>query len=138
MTTRNIIITDADRRRLGTLIERATSDGLGARRYLDDLEHELDRAHVVDPCEVPSDVVTMNSTVRLRDLDTDEIETYTLVYPRDADIDENRISVLAPIGTAMIGYRVGDVIEWPVPSGTARFRVDEVLYQPECAGAWER
>lgn len=138
MTTRNIVITDADRRRLGTLIERATSDGLGARRYLDDLEHELDRAQVVDPCEVPRDVVTMNSTVRLRDLDSDEIETYTLVYPRDADIDENRISVLAPIGTAMIGYRVGDVIEWPVPNGIARLRVEEVVYQPEFAGAWDR
>jgi regulator of nucleoside diphosphate kinase len=138
MTTRDIVITDADRRRLGTLIERAATDGLGGRRYLDDLEHELDRAHVVDPREVPRDVITMNSTVRLRDLDTDEIETYTLVYPRDVDIDENRISVLAPIGTAMIGYRVGDVIEWLVPDGVARLRVEEVVYQPEFAGVWDQ
>jgi regulator of nucleoside diphosphate kinase len=138
MTNRNIVMTDVDRRRLGTLIDRTASIGVGDRRYLDDLEHEVERATIVDPHDVPDDVITMNSTVRLCDLDTGEIERYTLVYPRDADIEENRISVLAPIGTALIGYRVGDVVEWPVPSGMARLRVEEILYQPEHAGAWER
>jgi regulator of nucleoside diphosphate kinase len=138
MARRNIIITDADRRRLGTLIERATNVGLAERRYIEDLEQELERATAVDPCECPEDVVTMNSTVRLRDLDSGEVETYTLVYPAEADADENRISVLAPIGTAIIGYRVGDVIKWPVPSGLVRLRVEEILYQPEHAGALDR
>jgi regulator of nucleoside diphosphate kinase len=132
------MITDADRRRLGTLIDRATDSGLADRRYLHDLEHELERAKPVDPCECPADVVTMNSTVRLRDLDSGEVETYTLVYPEEAHADENRISVLAPIGTAIIGYRVGDVIKWPVPSGFVRLRVEEILYQPEHAGALNR
>lgn len=138
MARRNILITDVDRRRLGTLIERATNVGLTDRHYIDDLERELERATAVDPEDVPSDVITMNSTVRLRDLDTGDVETYTLVYPAEADVDENRISVLAPIGTAIIGYRVGDVIKWPVPSGFVRLRVEEILYQPERAGAPDR
>jgi regulator of nucleoside diphosphate kinase len=60
--------------------------------------------------------------------------TWTLVFPEDADIDQNRISVLAPIGTAMLGYSVGDTIEWPVPEGLRRIQVKEILYQPEAAG----
>ncbi|MEX2121486.1 MAG: nucleoside diphosphate kinase regulator [Pirellulales bacterium] len=135
MANRNILITDADRRRLGTLIERATNIGLVDRRYIDDLSHELERATAVDPDDVPNDVITMNSTVRVRDLDTGEVETYTLVYPAEADIEEKRISVLAPVGTAIIGYRVGDVIKWPVPSGFVRLRVEAIIYQPEHAGA---
>jgi regulator of nucleoside diphosphate kinase len=77
----------------------------------------------------------MNSTVRLRDLDTGEEETYTLVYPAQANVEENRISVLAPVGTAIIGYRVGDAVTWRVPGGRVRLRVEEVLYQPERAAA---
>lgn len=134
MPTRKIVITDADRRRLGTLIERASKVGLVDRRYIDDLAGELERSVSVDPNDVPDDVITMNSTVRLRDLDTGELETYTLVYPIDANIEANCISVLAPVGTAIIGYRVGDVIKWRVPSGHVRLRVEEVL-QPELVGA---
>ena len=85
---------------------------------------------MVPRAEIPPDVVTMGSTVRLTDLQTGEEETYTLVYPNDADIDENKLSVLAPIGTALLGYRAGDVVEWPVPAGVRRFRVEEVLSQP--------
>ena len=70
----------------------------------------------------------------MKDLDTQEEMTYTLVFPADANIKENKISVLAPIGTAMIGYKVGDVIEWPVPSGQRRLKVIGILYQPEAAG----
>jgi regulator of nucleoside diphosphate kinase len=138
MSQRNILITDIDRRRLGTLVEQAMNLRLVDRRCIADLEHELERATAVDPGEVPGDVVTMNSTVRLRDLDTGEEETYTLVYPTEANINENRISVLAPVGTAIIGYRVGDVIKWPVPGGLVRLRVEEILYHPEQAGEWRR
>jgi hypothetical protein len=62
---------------------------------------------------------------------------YTLVFPNEADIEQNRISVLAPIGIAMLGYRVGDILEWPVPSGLSRLKVKEVLYQPEASGIEE-
>lgn len=75
----------------------------------------------------------MNSKVRLRDLDTEETETYTLVYPDKADASDGRISVLAPVGTAIIGYQVGDTIDWPVPAGLRRLKVEAVLYQPERA-----
>jgi regulator of nucleoside diphosphate kinase len=67
-------------------------------------------------------------------LDTDEIETYTLVYPQDADVSRQRLSVFAPVGTALLGYRQGDVIEWTVPAGLRRLKVEEVLSQPEYAG----
>ena len=132
------IITSADRRRLGTLIDTAAQDRLVDRRYLDDLEAELERAVAVEPRDVPADVITMNSAVRLRDLEADEALELTLVYPRDASPAEGRVSILAPIGTAIIGYRTGDVIEWPVPAGTARLKVEDVVYQPESAGDYDR
>jgi regulator of nucleoside diphosphate kinase len=66
------------------------------------------------------------------------MEEYELVYPADADMAHGRLSVLAPVGTAILGYRRGDVIEWPVPAGLRRLRVEEVLYQPERAGALHR
>ena len=94
----------------------------------------MERAEVVAPRDVPTDAVTMNSTVRLRDLGSGKELTYTLVFPNEADVDQGKISILAPIGTAMIGYREGDVIEWEVPSGLRRLKVEEVLYQPEAAG----
>ncbi len=86
------------------------------------------------PERIPPDVVTMNSRVVLRDLDSDETMTYTLVFPKDADIGAGAISVLAPVGTAIIGYAVGAVIEWPVPGGIRRIRIEQILYQPEAAG----
>jgi regulator of nucleoside diphosphate kinase len=93
----------------------------------------LDRAEIVEPEAIPRDVVTMNSEVRLKDLDSAEVKVYRLVFPTRTR-PENGISVLAPIGTAMLGYRVGDVIEWRVPRGVRRLKVLEVIYQPEAAG----
>ena len=127
MKRRKIVITDIDRRRLGTLIERASRYGLASRDVIADLEHELERATAVDPIDCPTDVVTMNSTVRLRDMDRDELETITLVYPADANTEKSRISVLSPLGTAIIGYRAGDSIESAVPRFERRLRVEEVL-----------
>ena len=135
MKKRTLIISDADRQRLEALIDSARTDARVREDYLAALEAELVRARVVPAGQVPADVVTMNSVVRLRDLDAGETEEYELVYPADADVSLNRISVLAPIGTAILGYRLGDVIEWPVPAGLRRLRVEEVLYQPERAGA---
>ena len=135
MKKHTLIISREDRERLGALIDSARIDSRIREDYLAPLEAELRRARVVPVDEVPSDVVTMNSVVRVRDLDTDEIEEYELVYPTNADVSLNRISVLAPIGTALLGYRLGDVIEWPVPAGLRRLQVEDVLYQPERAGA---
>jgi regulator of nucleoside diphosphate kinase len=138
MKNRTIIMSDEDHRRLAALIESARYDASQSEDDLTALEGELKRARVVPRSRVPSEVITMNSVVRLRDLDTEELEEYELVYPADADVAHNRISVLAPVGTAILGYRLGDVIEWLVPAGPRRLRVAEVLYQPERAGALHR
>jgi regulator of nucleoside diphosphate kinase len=127
-------VTTLDRMRLGTLVDRYDHDALVERRYLDSLLQELERAQSIEPEDVPPDVVTMNSTVRLRDEATGEVEDYTLTYPERANIAENRISVLAPMGTALLGARVGEVIEFEAPAGKERFRVEEILYQPEAVG----
>jgi regulator of nucleoside diphosphate kinase len=126
---RPILIAEGDRARLAALIHRAIDHGHDTSS-LAALSGELRRARVVPRAQVPRDVVTMNSTVRLRDLEAGEDETYTLVYPHEADISTGRLSVLAPVGTALLGYRVGDVIEWPVPAGVARFRIEEVVAEP--------
>ena len=130
-----IYITTQDQERLTKLIEftRERYNG-SSREYLNKLEEELDRANVVEPKDVPPDVITMRSTVRLKDLNSGEEMVYWLAFPTEANFDEGKISILAPIGTALLGYKRGDVIEWEVPSGLRRLKVEEVLYQPESAG----
>jgi regulator of nucleoside diphosphate kinase len=130
MSNEAIYITDYDMERLRKLlrIEKAFNPD---REDLEGLEAELSRAQVVSSREAPQDVVMMNSKVRFTDLDTGEEMIYTLVFPEEANIDRGRISVLAPIGTALLGYRVGDTLEWEVPAGLSRLKVAEILYQPE-------
>ena len=129
-----IYITELDYNRLSGLIDRTRERNGTDREYLNKLEAELDRAEIVDPKDMPADVVTMRSKVRLQDLVSGESNTYSLVFPTEADFAEGKISVLAPIGTAILGYRQGDTIEWPVPSGLRKLKVEEILYQPEAAG----
>ncbi len=131
MALKKIIITKSDRERLNDLFLSSFVDAIRDKRYLGDLRSELDVAQVVDPSEVPGDVITMNSTVRLRDMKSKETETFTLVYPNEANIAEGKLSILAPLGTAILGYRVGDIVRWQVPSGVGRWRVEELLFQPE-------
>jgi regulator of nucleoside diphosphate kinase len=116
-----ILITTEDYDKLQGLID--------GRRYvasehpnLENLQKELERAEVVAPEEMPAGVVTMNSRVQLRDLDSGEVKVYTLVFPSQVR-GENAISILAPIGTAILGYSEGDIIEWPVPKGIRRLQV---------------
>src|SRR5688500_18422770 len=104
MKKRPLIISDTDRRRLEALIDSARIDALVQDGHLAALEAELRRARIVPASKVPADVVTMNSVVRLHDLDSDEVEEYELAYPREADPEHNRISILAPVGTAILGY----------------------------------
>jgi regulator of nucleoside diphosphate kinase len=130
-----IVITETDFERLQWLVESWKQLSQRDAERLDDLENELRRAIVVKSGEVPPDVVTMNSRVRIQDLGRGGEHTYQIVFPEDADLDENRISVLAPIGTALIGYRTGTTVEWRVPSGTRRFRILDVEYQPEAVRA---
>jgi len=122
-----ITISSADHDRLLDLIDSARLDWRIPSEHLHSLEGELARATLVEPNELPLDVVAMHSTVRFRDLDTDEVETYTLVYPSEADVTCNRISVLAPIGTALLGFRVGDTLKWRVPLGTRRLKITKAV-----------
>lgn len=132
MAKKRIFITEFDFQRLESLLEQSRNAGLD--QYLDALRMELDRAAVVGSRDIPPDVITMNSTVSLVDTATSEDDEYTLVFPGDADSDAGKISVMAPLGTAMLGYRVGDIFEWDVPMGRKRWRVASVIYQPEAAG----
>jgi regulator of nucleoside diphosphate kinase len=134
MRERKIYISEFDKERLEKLIAAYEESNGHERKDLDSLAGELDKAEIVSPKDIPPDVVTMNSKVVLRDLSTSEKMTYVLVFPGDADIDTGAISVLAPVGTAILGYAKGDVVEWSVPSGIRRISIEEVLYQPEAAG----
>ena len=133
-TTRQIIISKEDHERLESLFFSGFATAFSDKPYLQSLRGELDIAEIVAPEEMPRDVVTMNSTLRLRAMRSKEVETYTLVYPQDADIAEGKLSVLAPIGTAILGYRVGDIVQWKVPSGSIRFKIEELVFQPERDG----
>lgn len=135
---RHIYITDADLQRLQSLVEERLGQPSRENRLLEELESELLRAELVSPQDIPPDVITMNSTVRLQDLATKKELEYTLVYPSEADIENNRVSILAPVGIAMIGYRVGDTVSWKVPAGVKRLKVKKILYQPEAAGDFHR
>jgi len=131
MKNRNIIITAADHAELDNVITFTGKVSERARAEFHALEGELRRAEIVTPEAIPSDVITMNSRAELLDLETNEVMQFTLVLPRDAKIDEGKISVLAPLGTAMLGYRVGDEFEWHVPYGVRRLKVTNVYFQPE-------
>jgi regulator of nucleoside diphosphate kinase len=126
-----IFITKVDREKLVYLLERARSLNFEDRMLLKKLEDELRRAHIVDQKEIPAELVTMNSKVRIEDVDTGEEDVITVVFPGHANYQEGKVSVLAPIGTALLGYRVDDVIEWEMPRGFRRLKVKEILYQPE-------
>jgi regulator of nucleoside diphosphate kinase len=128
-TEPNVVITEADFDRLRYLVESSARDADNAS-----LKAELHRGKVVSPNTVPRGVVTMHSRVRLRDLRLDESETYTLVYPNEVDIAEGKVSVLAPIGRALLGARVGQIVTFKAPAGERRLKVERILYQPEAAG----
>lgn len=134
LNERALVITEDDLERLEKLIDRARFMEPRGSEYLDSLECELAAARVVASSAIPPDIVTMNSRVQLLDLDTAERMTFTLVFPDEADVDNSKLSVLAPIGTAVLGYRAGDTLSWQVPDGIRRLKVVEVLYQPEASG----
>ena len=89
---------------------------------------------LVEPHDIPRDVVTMNSRVSITDTESGEQMVYTLVFPSKANIADNKLSIMAPLGMALLGYRKGDIVKWTVPSGVKKLRVDDIIYQPEAAG----
>lgn len=132
-TPSTLYVTERDRATLFRLITSRQPANQDVKSLVD-LKGELERAVVVRPEEVPPSVVTIGSRVRLRDLDSGALGEYTLVLPGSADIRQGNVSVLAPVGTALLGQQEGDVVEWVVPVGRKRFRIEAVLYQPEAEG----
>ncbi len=130
-----IFITECDIGRLKPLLESAKKFLSRDRQHIRQLEQELERAEIVPQTAIPPDVITMNSTIHVTDLGTHKQAVYTLVFPREADASKNRISILAPLGIAVIGYRRGDVIECEMPGGRKRLRVDQVEHQPLASDA---
>lgn len=133
-TKPNIVISSLDADRLEKLIDSLPGGSFPGKR---DLEEELARAELVEPQAVPPTVVTMNSTVRFAIASSSEEFCLTLVYPKDVDASGKKISILAPVGSALLGLSQGDEIEWPKPGGgMLRVRIKEVTYQPERAGEY--
>jgi regulator of nucleoside diphosphate kinase len=133
---RTIYITQEDLERLQRLVAGMRSRSAAELSNIIALEEELDRAHIVDAKKIRPDVVTLNSHVRVSDLDTGKVVEYEVVYPNTKPRSSaDPLSVLAPLGTALLGYRAGDIVEWQVPKGKRRLKVVEVLYQPEAAKA---
>lgn len=131
-----IILSKLDFSRILDSIKEAKQTNSVSASEAEKLLNELNSAKVVDPQEIPVDVVTMNSIVKISFLNTNKNKEvrFQIVYPNQANIKENKISIFSPIATALIGFKVGNEIEWIVPSGLTRIRIDEIIYQPEAAG----
>ena len=139
-TTRrpSLLLSRLDVERIEELLEQPQFRGLDTGA----LRGELERAEVAEPAAMPGDVITMNSVARVR-VDDAELGNHerelALVYPRDADGSAHKVSILAPVGSALLGLRTGDSIDWPMPGGrTARLEVLAIRYQPEAAGELHR
>lgn len=129
-----ILISSLDAIRIQSRIDKARNGGINAPINLVPLMNELNRAKKVEPAKVPKDLVTMNSIITLQHMKTEQITKLQIVYPEDADLTKKKISIFAPIGTALLGYRKGDIVSWDVPSGTAEFKILDIVYQPESEG----
>lgn len=130
-----IYITKTDSERLGNLIEIVRNKNDRANfAYINRLEEELENAEIIAPEHVPPEVVTMRSKIKLKDLDTGKENVYSIVFPAEANLDEGKISILAPLATALLGYKRGDTVEFKAPGRLRRLRIEEILYQPESAG----
>ena len=134
MSNRQIFITRRDRERLTLMLEEALAGKHRDAAFLKELARELAIAETVEPKAVPADVVTMNSRVVVKDLENGESSEYTLVFPEQADVEQARLSVVSPIGTAILGYAKGDTINWQTPGGPRQIRIMDIPYQPEAAG----
>ena len=131
---KNIFITDYDYEGLNELFKAAEKDKPKNCECIEELKAEIERAKIVTSGQITGDTVTMNSRVLLEDLNTHEQFPFQVVFPSDADLYKDKISVLAPIGTALLGYKVGDSVKWKVPGGMRKLKIKEILYQPESEG----
>ena len=123
-----------DYQRLRERIGQAKTDANTSRSQLVNLTRRVSEAKLTEPAKVPANVITMNSQVSVTNLDSGQTFTRQLAYPESADPGQQQISILAPLATALLGSREGDVVSLTTPYGSVRFRIDRILYQPEAAG----
>lgn len=128
-----IFVAEHDARRLAFLLDADRTGGAHDSTHLRELRAELERAIIVDPRDIPPGVITMNSVATIFDLTGGSRREITLVYPHEAEPASGRISVLAPLGTALLGYREGDEVEWLMPGGMRRLRIESVRGPDEAA-----
>lgn len=130
----DIMLSTTDYDRLDVLLRTQKADSMATET----LRQEIERSTLVEPEQLPPNVVSMNSTVRFRFAEG-KTSTLTLVYPKDLDQNGQQISVLAPVGSALLGLSIGDVINWPLPGGNmSTITIEDIIYQPERAGAFHR
>jgi regulator of nucleoside diphosphate kinase len=134
---KKLILNKLDYLRIKKAIESAKQVKSINAHEAEDLMTELDSATIVEPKDIPSDVVTMNSVVKISFLNNNRQVRFQIVYPKEANLKENKISIFSPIATALIGYKAGDEVEWIVPAGPTRIRIDEIIYQPEASGDYD-
>lgn len=132
-----LIINRLDYARIKKCINDAKQFKSVSETEAEKLMKELNSAKIVEPEAIPSNVVTMNSIVKLSFLNNNKQVQFQIVYPDKANIKENKISIFSPIATALIGYRIADEIEWIVPAGLTKIRIDDIIYQPEAAGDYD-
>ncbi|MEL7587332.1 MAG: nucleoside diphosphate kinase regulator [Prolixibacteraceae bacterium] len=131
-----IVITELDYVRLSQLILLTKNNKTIELRNLDFLRQEIARAKRVDSKKMSADYVTMNSEIEILDLDSNKTMTLKLVYPQEADFRSGRISILSPLGSALLGYKVSRTISFEVPKGTKQIKITRIIYQPEANGEY--
>lgn len=129
-----ITLSSLDFERIESLLEKHTAEFPGRAA----LEAELDRADVLEPKDMPANVVTMNSTVCFTLVESGKTNTLTLVYPKEMDGSSDKVSIFAPVGIALLGLAIGDEFQMPSPTGQVTVRVDAITFQPESAGELHR
>ncbi len=132
-----IILSSLDYERIYESIGNAQETGDISEEEAISLAAELEQAKIVEPKQMPKNVVTMNSKVVISFVEAEKEIELQIVYPRDADVKKNLISIFSPIAAALIGYKEGDIIDWIVPSGPTSIKVDRIVYQPEAAGQFD-
>jgi len=131
MNSRKLMMTDRDCGQMREMLQRAREEGFVSAKLLDTLEKEMDQSMVIPSDHIPPYVVTMHTTVRVRNLKSRRAVELTLVYPDEEDVPSGKYSVLSDLGMGILGFAVGDTFEWEFPDGVHTLRIDMILYQPE-------
>lgn len=131
---KSIMLTQTDYERLKGVLQTYGGTATNEKKSIHSLRVDIERAKKVASEKIPAQVVTMNSKIRVRNVSNNKMIDMTLVYPNDADVKQQKVSVLAPVGAAVLGYSIGDTITWQMPTGTSELKIEEIYYQPEASG----